>query len=1501
MPEFQSKASKFTHKGMQWNTPTDAIPEGQVAFAKNLRINQQGTVTQRPGMTDIRDLGGTYIHSISRLNNYDPNVNFSRGYVIGQDDKLYFGAAQFAYGTEAQAMTDISASLVDAARNPLKLPNNAALSFNPLTMVDMAPVGSTSGWKFIGDKNLNLAVGFYPGDNPGSNMARAITMGMRPPVFMADLNVQAPGNLNGTYQWVVAYRNKWTGARSNPSAPSREDFSTTPGKILNNEKVTFLLPTCPINPQTGSPDSNIVLDVYRFGGTIHDWRYVGTGDGGTGFTDNMYDKEILTAPSPPQLTDANGITRFNLYQPFITQDIARFNSPSNLGRISLSAHGTIILNANGSDTFNLGILPGSPISVNYNVWSIYQVLNNKQIELAEDTTGNLTDGMLVPWAIQAGTLVAGSPLSKIWGPYGTGQGGAYIFGVGDPNNAGTLFWTNGNDPDSTDLVNSLIVTSPSEPLRGGCVYDGTPFVWSTERMFRVYPGNVAGQFTVQEIPGSKGLWADYSLTVQSNGVSDQSISWVGKDGIYDWSTSGGLRTLTDRDLYPFFPHDNQKGIPLATIFPFLNETFPVGAPDYTVNPSDASLSRMKYHRLTWFHNELFYDFADTAGKYHALVFDAKECQGWVSLDQYQGGAGTVCGKPMARCSEIAANNMLLGLGGEFLTYTGTQDSGHDIACRLVTRADDQGDPRAMKLYGDYMVDTNTNGVSVSCTAYANAFTQQLTTTPILTPTRRQVIAQTFSTLGAMGRSFGLDYTWTATALVTLFQSSFSYVPKPEVTDLRVTDKTDDGYNGPKYLRGLCVEAITNGSRDFNVLVDNVVAGQLTIATLNSQLEIPYAITPTVGSEFQLQPINNSDGHLWQIFQVRWIWEKWPDLTAIESNWLDLGTIKPKYIRSFSIPVAGANNLDLGFTVTYDGGTVYNTTTTRPLAGDKRSSAQYSFYPPIVAHQLKLAPTVPCRAWYDNIVWDAEEWPELAKMYGPVEKLGDSGAKYLRGLELPIETAGASVGMKLQYDWQSSPGTGSARIENFPPLTTSTNNKVVFPLTPSQPIIAHEFQLFSDSPARFWYSEIKWDYEQWPEFDTGWSAWHDGGTVSAKFVRGITVPIDTGGMPVSFTIHTDVGADVTFGPFTTDAGSKTAVYCGFAVPLIMHEFQIQPITACRFWYDEIKWDADPWPEYEVESSGWLDNGTPSAKYIRGITMPIDTATTSVTFDLYTDTGQVVAFGPFTTQMSVKTSVYCSFPVPLIIHQFRIQPRSNCRCWYGEIKWDADPWPELETQSSAWGDAGYQGAKFVQGVLIPMDTAGASITFDVLYDQTNDPSHSVSGTVPAGPFSTPSGQKTTVGYSFPVPFIAHNLMVTPRAKCYVWNEEIKWIWEPVPELVTTYTTQETDLDLPGYGYQFDAYIAYIGTALPPVFTVTTEYGAEVYNLPASNGVFTRTHIMLKPQKAKWRRFSVTCPTGIRLFLKDCEVRAKNWSDKGNYPSAFTSHHPMGEESRVIGARI
>ena len=1403
MPEFQRKTQKFGGP-QNWNRSIDTIPDGQIALGINVRANQQGETTSRPGLTTFSAIGATaYAHSVSRLNNYSGNLPFfDFVYVVGSDQKLYVGktAADFA----------------NAAINPVKMPptgSTGTLSGNPLTMVDSATVGGVGGWKFIGDSTKMMEVGYYPGDvtsGGGATMARALTMGMVPPVFNPAITINGGGLLNGSYQWMCAFRRSQTQARSNPSAASRYT-QAIPAVALVAQSVTFTVPTTPIDPITGAADAHILVDVYRFGGTVFAWKYVGTTTSGASFTDNLPDAQILSALEPSQTVDpVTGISRFNLFQPFPTQDIARFNT-TNPGTVTQVADGsgtnTIwILTAGAGDTFNTGILQGSAISINNKLWTVYQVRSSTVIEIAEDATGNMISGNTYPWAIPAGTLIMGTPCPHIWGPYGTGSAGSTIFGCGAANAVDTLFWTNGNDPDSTDIANSIVVTSPSEPLRGGCVFNGTPFVWSTERMFQIFPNLTApGQFYVQEVVGGKGLWMEWSLTVQSNSIADQSITWRGKDGIYNFTPGGGTQSLTDSTLYPLFPHDNQPGSGIGTVigasnsagtvFPMLN-----GRPGLTdIPPPDDT--QPKYHRLTWFDGILFYDYVGLVigfNRYRTAVLDSKQSGGWVAFDVYLTTGGT----PVARSAEIAANNLKVAVGGTIYDYTGLTDDGSTITSWVTTRQDDCGDPRGMKLFGDAMADVDpggsTGGNALTITAWTDYSTTNNSTKAFSGAGRvRQPIDLSSNGLGVLSATLGMDYTWgaqSATAPVILYQYVFDWVSKPEITGLRALDKTDDGYSGAKYLRGFSIEcntflSATNQTRKVNVLVDGTAATNPLTGTsvfsittgTNTQIELPFAVTPTVGTELQLA-IDATDAATvgWQVFSVRWVWEKWPDLARTTSAIMNLGSNRPKFIR---------------------------------------------------------------------------------------------------GLSIPTDTNAAAV--TLQFVTDSGTVTPSA-------ITSAAGKKTVTGIAFTPPILSHEIQIIPNGVARLWYDEIAWDFEEWPELTLERSPWITLGSAKPRYIRGFTMPVDTGGNPATYTIQYDGALTTTTSAVTSTANQKTSAFFGIVPPILAHQVQIQPTAISRTWWNEIVWDAEEWPELVAERYPFQDLGTAQAKYLRSLELPMETNGSATTMRLYFD-GALLTFPSVTSSPLIKTVFPLVPTVPLVGHEFQLESPTPARVWYGEAKWDFEVWPELSQVVSPWLNAGDPGAKFMQGFVMPVDTAGASVFFTVTYD---------GGSAVVGPISTPANRKTPVPFSFFTPFIAHEFQITPSGNCRCWYEEIKWIWEPCPELTFTWETQETDHDMPGFHYFGpQAFIAYIGSFDAPTLTVTTQYGSSVYVLPISNGAYTRSQIPMQPQKAKWRKYRLTSTGGMRLFLRDTSIPVKAWGDTG----PFRPMQPFGEISRAAGARI
>ena len=96
MPDvkYQEETSRFNVKGVDLNHPSDAIPPDRLAIVQNVRVVESGSITNRPGLTDIALVvaSQTPTHSCRRLN--DPNgATWAR--IVGAGTILAYGQAAF--------------------------------------------------------------------------------------------------------------------------------------------------------------------------------------------------------------------------------------------------------------------------------------------------------------------------------------------------------------------------------------------------------------------------------------------------------------------------------------------------------------------------------------------------------------------------------------------------------------------------------------------------------------------------------------------------------------------------------------------------------------------------------------------------------------------------------------------------------------------------------------------------------------------------------------------------------------------------------------------------------------------------------------------------------------------------------------------------------------------------------------------------------------------------------------------------------------------------------------------------------------------------------------------------------------------------------------------------------------------------------------------------------------------------------------------------------------
>ena len=1485
MPAFQSKINRMVHNGMQWSRSIDTIPDGQHAFARNVRSYKTGEITSRPGLTSkipITAESIDYVHSMSRLNNSDPDINFQYEYVVGADALLFVGkdAAHFNNTTINPVTLPYTMTTGDVI-------HKKPLSGNPLSIVDMNPVGSPAAWKYVADSSQMLAVGYYPGDNPDDitpppAMARVLTMGLPLPVNTFIPTAGGAGNLTGNYQWCFAFRRIVTGARSNPS-PATRVTQATPALALSNQSATFTLPQTPIDPQTGSPDTSnhTLIDIYRFGGVVFRWAYVGSGIGGTSFNDNVPDESLLSAGAPPTATDPiSGIVRFSQFQPFVLPDQARFGT----GRIhKASGTGIWTMYWVSGDAFDADWLPGSTIGVNNGpVTTIYQVVEggaetHATIEFTDDI-GSFAgrDGDIVPWSTPAGTLRSGQPLAHLWGPFGLGQAGAYLFGCGSKSAPGTLFWTNGNDPDTADLANSLVVTPPSEPLVNGCIYQGLCLVWSTDRMFAVYPSlTFAGQFSVQEVPGGRGIWMEYSLTVQSDGYADVSVSWVGKDGIYSYSLANGLQSLTAGVLDLYFPHDNQPAEGLGDIFPFLDEV--LLPPDFT---------QPKYHRLSWFAGYLFYDYVSSTlgpvvlgqppsylNAYNTLVWDSHVnggAGGWISLDHY--GLAGFDSLPVARYPELGnVNNLLVGNGGTIYDYLGWSDGAVEFACRLVTKQDDLGDSRIQKYFGDMAVDLDAGGNSVTVTPLIDLGMTALPATTYSTSGRVQQTLD-FSTSGVICRSssIGIDVTWRAAGPETvLYEYAPSYVPKPELTAYRPTDWTDEGQPGDKWVAGCLIEANTfNIARQVAIWGDHGLIATLTVQH-DGQSTKPYAFTaPSITHQLRAVP---ADAHAWELFRVIYQFANKPELTQFQQDWTDDGKPQPKYLQGFVLEGdTGGRNTTV--TLWADGAVLQTFTVNHAGQLEK----PYAVTTPLTVHEMRLVPSGNDIRYLSafKLSWVYTTKPESSQFTQDWTDDGQPKAKYLQGFVLEGDTGGNNVDLALWAD--------QTLVQTF---TANHDGQLEKPYSVTTPPIVHSMRLIpSGNNIRYMFEfKLRWVYTLKPELAQFTQDWTDDGKPQPKRLQGFILQGDTQGENVSVELWGDQTLIQTF--VVNHDGELEKPYA-VTLPPVVHEMRLIPSGNDIRYMEEFKlaWAYTVQPEF----TSWNQDYTPSdPTAYHGVAIEADTEGRTVVVD-------VVSEGVVVRTLNVvhvgRAQKAYSFLSPFISTEVRLVPHGDWRQspdW--AVRWIGYPKPDLAALYTNWDDCGYQGAKFFQGFVLHADTGGIDTTLAIERD----------GGVPVTSFTRVNHNgEQQVAYSLAVPFIAHQVRMYPNVPIRFTSPfKVRWVWEPAPELAKNWITQTTSHGARGWFHHRDAWLA-IQSYDNVTLRIKDDSGTtKTYLLPSTNGAVMKLYEVLFSQKSKLAEYALTSCVPFRVFKADCEIRVREWGSGDTYAVV----RPFGGKHFADGAAV
>jgi len=561
-----------------------------------------------------------------------------------------------------------------------------------------------------------------------------------------------------------------------PNAPvgysyqSRNRDSTTgaasiPGPFTRYQMFP-LRESCEVTPATTNQAGVDSLDIYRQGGTLTDFVYVGTVQNipasPQSFQDSQSDASISTNPQPD----------LTLIQPWPILDTPKSGV--------VNVIGTSVFLVSG-DPFNVNLLANTVIQINGVAYLTYGQPNSTTF-LEINNSGGLQLG--AQYKIASPTIAA-QPLPFVFGPL-EGPFSPVVFGLGDTKNAGTLYFCNPGNADAASDQNTVELAPPSEPLISGSTWNGLIFTGSNDNIYMSRysylenPNAIGtGVFQTVRIPSPSGMWSRYACTRGPDGVY-----FLGRDGIYKASENGCV-SITDAQLYPLFPHDGQP----AT---FERDFYPV------------NMTLTDELRLSANDFDIFFDYVDSQGNSVSLRYEISK-QRWFPHFYANKIAYHYL---VERSVDDPTDQTILLLGketGVIYKSGGNTDNGADINTIVQTPSMDGGDPRIQKLFVDGMTDADGNG-NLSLAYFLD---NNQVASPVSVVTRTGSRQQTPTSISdlltnlQLYRNISAKYSWTGgPAGPRLYVVNFTAYPQPYLSTKVTTQINIIQYPGWKIHRRL---------------------------------------------------------------------------------------------------------------------------------------------------------------------------------------------------------------------------------------------------------------------------------------------------------------------------------------------------------------------------------------------------------------------------------------------------------------------------------------------------------------------------------------------------------------------------------------------------------------------------------------------------------------------------------------------------------------------------
>ncbi len=736
------------------------------------------------------------------------------------------------------------------------------------------------------------------------------------------------------------------------------------GVLPQRQKVTVTLPQ---HPSTEVDK----LDVQTYGGQLLGWHYSGTVDNPGGAT-TTYDDTMSDA----DLTDMSEATddRNIHYQLWPQQ------RPPVKGNNAIVAGNLIVLS--GPDTINTSIAPGTLFRVNGKDFTIHRIIDSTHFYVTQ-SGGSLFGA----WEIND-PIVTGQTLRGFAGPFFN-----FYFGWGDKYNPWRLYYTNGNDPDTTpedhwiDIETETLLNVVILEPNGRAIAITTGGAYSIEPAFTLAASG-GGLFVYRKIPDSEGGFSPWSAC----NADGEAVYLTNRTIVA--TTGGGMRDIA-MDLRPIFP----KGASLGAT------TNGIVAPNMVA----AQAAKM---RLAYVAPELYFDYVGIDGNYHTLVNEKNASGEWIGWIPHTYATGVVV--HAAEEGEQAASSLAGGTDGRLYRLKTAQADGVATVAAAFTATIDTpdvhgGNPRNRKWFGDSFLACDRDGGSVIVTPYYNHRASSLA--PVTIAAGAGMTENTID-LGAAGGVMAKDLSLRVATTVTTARPKIkvwetNFQERPDATVGRANDYAMKQESGVIWARGVYLYADTLGidrTATLDYTKDDGTTATIALPTINHQTltERYYALeTPVYLIASRVRP---TDADPWEYVDFRIDGEPAPPLSSGPTKKL-LDAMHARYVNGvrFDVDTVGANvdveiRGDEGVLIT----TINAATNKGPVNLNGRGVKAYSFDVPFITHLIEFNPSANWRLFNAEVIDEPE--PELAWMWWAQQTdLGVEGYKFVGDLWLGVRS------------------------------------------------------------------------------------------------------------------------------------------------------------------------------------------------------------------------------------------------------------------------------------------------------------------------------------------------------------------------------------------------------------------------------------------------------------------------------------------------------------------